>query len=80
VQTAKAHPHMLRHTYVTTMLDARRRPPRRPDRRPARRSPDHHALRPSPQEPRPPPELHPGRLHGLRHLTADRLGYSSRCI
>jgi integrase/recombinase XerD len=22
VQTAKAHPHMLRHTYVTTMLDA----------------------------------------------------------
>jgi integrase/recombinase XerD len=45
VQTAKAHPHMLRHTYVTTMLDARRRPPRRPDRRPARRSPDHHALR-----------------------------------
>ena len=22
VQSAKAHPHMLRHTYVTTMLDA----------------------------------------------------------
>jgi dihydrodipicolinate synthase/N-acetylneuraminate lyase len=28
----------------------------------------HDALRPGPQEPRPPPELHPGRLHGLWHL------------
>ena len=40
IQIARAHPHMLRHTYVTTMLDAR-----------------------------PPPELSPGRLHGVRHLT-----------
>ena len=23
----------------------------------------------SPHQPRPPPELHPGRLHGFRHLT-----------
>jgi hypothetical protein len=27
-------------------------------------------MRSGPQEPRPPPELHPDRLHGLRHLTA----------
>ena len=33
-------------------------------------SPTHHdAIRPGTKEPRPPPELHPGRLHGIRHLT-----------
>ncbi len=32
-----------------------------------RRPPHHHALRPSPQEPPPTPQLHPRRLHGLRH-------------
>jgi hypothetical protein len=64
------HPHMLRHTFVTTMLDAgvdlrdvqiaaRHAGPR-----------THHALRPSPQKPRPTPQLHPHRLHGLRHLRA----------
>src|SRR5215472_10748941 len=46
-----------------------RGPPRRPDRGPPRRSAHHDALRPGPQKPRPPPELCPGRLHGLRHLT-----------
>ena len=64
------HPHMLRHTYVTTMLDAGvdlrdvqiAAPPRRP--------PNHHALRPSPQPAGPAPQLHPRRLHGLRNLIA----------
>jgi hypothetical protein len=27
------------------------------------------STRSGPQEPRPPPQLHPGRIHGLRHLT-----------
>jgi integrase/recombinase XerD len=40
-----------------------------PDRCPARGSADHDAVRPGPQEPRPSPQLHPRRLHGLRHLT-----------
>jgi len=35
-----------------------------PDRRPPRRPADHHALRQSPQEPRPPPQLHSRCLHG----------------
>ena len=72
IQLPRMHPHMLRHTYVTTMLDAGVRPPRRPDRRPPRRPAHHHALRPSPQEPRPTPQLHPRRLHGLRNLTRPR--------
>jgi hypothetical protein len=69
VPITRPHPHMLRHTFVTTMLDAgvdlrdvqiaaRHADPRtttRYDR--------------APQEPRPPPELHPGRIHDLRHLT-----------
>ena len=51
--------------------DARRwsGPARRPDRSATRRPTHHHAVRPSPQEPRPPPELHPGRLHVGRHLS-----------
>jgi integrase/recombinase XerD len=72
VPITRPHPHMLRHTFVT-MLDAgvdlrdvqiaaRHGDPR-----------THHALRPSPQEPRPAPQLHPRRLHGLRHLTPQRL-------
>ena len=61
---AYAPPH-LRHDHAR----CRRRPAGRPDRRPARRPAHHDALRPSPPEPGPPPELHPRRLHGLRHLT-----------
>jgi hypothetical protein len=40
-----------------------------PDRRPSCRPAHHHALRPRPQESRPPPQLRPRRLHGLRDLT-----------
>jgi site-specific recombinase XerD len=73
VQIARAHPHMLRHTYVTTMLDAgvdlrdvqiaaRHADPRttmRYDR--ARTNLDRH------------PNYNPRRLHGIRHLTELRL-------
>jgi site-specific recombinase XerD len=69
IRIARAHPHMLRHTFVTTMLDAgvdlrdvqiaaRHADPRttmRYDR--------------APHQPRPAPQLHPRRLHGLRHLS-----------
>jgi len=55
IQAARAHPHMLRHTFVTTMR-RRRRPARCPDRRPPRRPAHHDALRQSAPEPRPPPE------------------------
>jgi integrase/recombinase XerD len=50
----------------------RRQPPRRADRRPPRRPKNHHALRPGPQEPRPAPQLHPRRLHGIRHVANPR--------
>jgi site-specific recombinase XerD len=50
----------------------RRQPPRRADRRPPRRPKSHHALRPGPQEPRPAPQLHPRRLHGIRHVANPR--------
>ena len=36
IQVTRAHPHMLRHTFVTTMQGRQRRPPRCPDRRPPR--------------------------------------------
>jgi hypothetical protein len=35
---------------------------------------DHHAIRPGPQEPRPAPQLHPRRVHGIRNLTASEGG------
>ena len=68
----RMHPHMLRHTFVTTMLDAgvslrdvqiaaRHADPRttmRYDR--ARKNLDRH------------PQLHPRRLHGLRYLSQTR--------
>jgi integrase/recombinase XerD len=73
VRIGRPHPHMLRHTFVTTMLAAvvdlrgvqiaaRHADPRtttRYDR--------------GPQEPRPPSPLHPRRLHGLRHLTSSSM-------
>ena len=69
IQVTRAHPHMLRHTFCDDHARCRRRPPGRPDRRPSRRPAHHYAVRPGPPEPGPPPELHPRRLHGLRHLT-----------
>jgi hypothetical protein len=32
-------------------------------------NPHHHVVGQGPPEPGPSPQLHPGRLHGLRHLT-----------
>ncbi len=64
---------MLRHTFVTTNAGRRGRPARRADRRPTRRPAHHHALRPSPKEPRPTPQLHPRRLYGLRHIEHSEL-------
>jgi len=71
VRLPRMHPHMLRHLRHDHAR-RRRRSTRRPDRRPPRRPPHHHALRPSPPEPRPPPQLHPRRLHVLRNLTEPR--------
>ena len=69
IQAARAHPHMLRHTFVTTMLDAG------VDLRDVQIAARHADPRTTmrydrgPPESGPPPELHPRRLHGLRHLT-----------
>jgi integrase/recombinase XerD len=68
VRIARPHPHMLRH-----LRDHRARrgsgPAGCPDRCPPCRSAHHDALRPRPQESRPPPELHPCRLHGVWDLS-----------
>ena len=72
VRLPRMHPHMLRHTFVTTMLDAgvdlrdvqiaaRHADPRTTMRYDRAR-----------KEPGPASELHPGRLHGLRHLSHRR--------
>jgi site-specific recombinase XerD len=69
IQIARAHPHMLRHTYITTMLDAGA--DLRDVQIAARHADPRTTMRYAKagrQQPRPPPELHPGRLHGLGHL------------
>jgi integrase/recombinase XerD len=73
LRTPKMHPHMLRHTFVTTMLDAG--VSLRDIQIAARHAapPHHHPLRPRPQEPRPTPQLHPRRLHGLRNIAMIKL-------
>jgi integrase/recombinase XerD len=68
VRITRPHPHMLRHTFVTTMLDAG------VDLRDVQIAARHADPRTTmrydrAQESRPAPELHPGRLHGFRHLT-----------
>jgi integrase/recombinase XerD len=68
IRMSRMHPHMLRHTFVTTMLDAGVSLRDVPGRRPPRRPTHHHALRPRPQDPRPPPQLHPRRLHGVGNV------------
>ena len=65
----RLYPHMLRHTFVTTMLDAG--VDLRDVQIAARHARHSHlALRPGPQEPRPAPELHPRRVHGVWDLSA----------
>jgi integrase len=70
IQMPRMHPHMLHHTSVTTMLDAgvslrdvqiaaRHADPRTTMRYDRAR-----------KNPRPLPQLHPRRLHGLRHVAA----------
>ncbi|MGN9913554.1 tyrosine-type recombinase/integrase [Phytohabitans sp. LJ34] len=65
IRMPRMHPHMLRHRYVTTMLDAG--VSLRDVQIAARHAdpPHHHAVRPRPQEPRPLSELHPRCVHGL---------------
>jgi hypothetical protein len=72
-----ASPHAQAH-FRDDRAGCRGGPARCPDRRPARRSPDDHALRPGPEEPRLSPELHPRRLHGLRHLTSGAVHHAGR--
>jgi integrase/recombinase XerD len=72
IQIAKAHPHMLRHTFVTTMLDAG--VDLRDVQIAARHADPRTTMRyESPPEPRPAPQLHPGRVHGIRHVTQANL-------
>jgi integrase/recombinase XerD len=72
VPITRPHPYMLRHTFVTTMLDAGG------DLRDVQIAARHadprttHALRPRTQEPRSPPQLRSRRLHGFRHLTSSQ--------
>ena len=68
IRIARMHPHMLRHIVRDDHARRRCQPAQGADRRPARRPTNDHALRPGPQEPRPAPQLHSRRLHGIRHL------------
>ena len=69
ITTTRMHPHNapphVRHHHARR----RRRPPRRSDRCTPRRPAHHDALRPSSRQPRPPPQLHPGGLHGISDVT-----------
>jgi site-specific recombinase XerD len=76
VTTARMHPHMLRHTFVTTMLDAG------VDLRDVQIAASHADPRTTmrydrAQEPRPPPELRPGGLHGVGHLGGSAIARSA---
>ena len=77
VRLPRLHPHMLRHTFVTTMLDAG--VDLRDGQIAARHADPRTTMRydRAPQEPGPPPQLHPRRVRGLRHLTLNAL--SCRC-
>jgi len=76
VPITRPHPHILRHTFVTTMLDAGvdLRDVQIAARHADPRTTMRYDTRSGPQEPRPSPELHPGRIHGLRHLTGPMPG------
>ena len=62
----RVHPHVLRHAFVTTMLDAGVPLRDAQTAAPTRRPKTHHPPRPGPTQPRPAPRLHPRRLHGRR--------------
>ena len=86
IQAARAHPHLLRHRFVTTKARRRRRRPRCPDRSPSRRPAQHGALRQSPPEPGLPSELKiNGRMSlaasygGLRDDLASSCGITTHC-
>ncbi len=68
VRMPRMHPHRLRHTYVTTMLDAG--VPLRDVQIATRHADPRTTMRydRGPQESRPPPQLRPRRRHGLRRL------------
>jgi integrase/recombinase XerD len=67
VRMPRMHPHMLRHTYMTTMLDAG--VPLRDEQIAARHADPRTTMRyDRARKNPPPPQLHPGRPHGLRHL------------
>ncbi|WP_207783791.1 tyrosine-type recombinase/integrase [Micromonospora globispora] len=70
IRMPRMHPHIICATLRHHHARRWREPARRADRRPSRRSADDHALRPGPQEPRPAPQLHPGRVHGLRDIAS----------
>ena len=69
VHLPRMHPHMFRHTFVTTMLDAG--VDLRDVQIAARHTdpPHDHALRPRTEAPRPASQLHSRLLHGRRHLS-----------
>ncbi|MFI7670323.1 tyrosine-type recombinase/integrase [Nocardia sp. NPDC049526] len=71
----RMHPHMLRHTFVTTMLDAG------VDLRDVQIAARHADPRTTMRydRARPPLELHPRRLHGLGHITTHHAHMPNAC-